>query len=74
METTKFATVNLSNGDYFGQMTKSNIKYLLGENMLKVEMVDGNGENIYVVKSEKDISYLRKFYVIDNDEDDELDF
>lgn len=68
MENSRFVTVNLRNGDYFCEMTKTNANYLLSQNMLKIEM-----ENIYVVTSERDIPYIKKYYSID-EEVEELDF
>lgn len=69
MENSRFVTVNLRNGDYFCEMTKRDANYLLSENILKVEMVDEKGNNIYVVKSNDDIPYIKKFYSIDIDEE-----
>lgn len=68
MENSRFVTVNLRNGDYFCEMTKTNANYLLSQNMLKIEM-----GNIYVVTYEKDIPYIKKYYSID-EEVEELDF
>lgn len=67
MENSKFVSISMSNGNYFGMMTKTNVDYLVQEGLLKKDF-----EN-YVVASNADIQYLNKFYNIDT-EDEELEF
>lgn len=68
MENSRFVSVSLSNGDFFGEMTKTNADFLVSEGMLKMDGETIEGQPIYVVFSNKDTQYLQKFYCIDNDE------
>jgi hypothetical protein len=59
MENSKFVAVNLSNGDFFGEMLISDISYLLHIGMLKKDA------DYVVVARNQNIPYLQKYYCID---------
>jgi len=61
MEDSRFVVVNLSNGDFFGEMLTSDVSYLLNVGMLKKDA------DYVVVARNLDIPYLQKFYCIDEE-------
>jgi hypothetical protein len=61
MEDSRFVVVNLSNGDFFGEMLISDVSYLLNVGMLKKDA------DYVIVSRNLDIPYLQKFYCIDEE-------
>ena len=59
----RFISINLNNGDFAGEISIYNLQYLLSEGYLKKESYPEG--DIYIVKREQDLDYLRKFYFID---------
>jgi hypothetical protein len=60
MEKQRFVTLNLSNGDFFGEIANFDVADLVLQGYIRKEV-----DNIFVVTKDEYLDYLEKFYTIE---------